>query len=181
VETLEGIFSYESRRMISGQAEAQIRTYEMYVGKSGRAWFVPYLQTDKADNIYVTDSADWLKRGNGFGGTTLRLNLKDGSDFALRGGWHSNAEGLLEDTGVDVTDTHLTYGAVGLSRVENAYMTIGDLIYKDEEPTMGKYNRIRTIAVEYANEHNVTVYYCVQSTGGGSCGPIKPGDEVHDW
>ena len=180
MKVMDETFGYESRGMISGQGRALDRVYEMHVGKSGRAWFVPYLQTNAADDILVTAYDDWSKTGEGFGGATLNLKLKDGSSFPLKGGWHTSAEGLKEDTGVDLTGTHLTYGAIGLVRVPG-YMAIGELLYKDEKPTCGHFMRIKDMAVDLANEYGVTVYYCVMSEGGGSCGPVNPGEEKSGW
>lgn len=119
---LKDVFEFDAYRMTSGQAEAVSRKYIMYVGKSGWAWFVAD-QEAKADNIYCTNSENWDVAGNGFGGSTLFLevinweeNKLKSENFALRGGWHSNADALFDDTGVDVRNEHLTFGAISLTK-----------------------------------------------------------------
>jgi len=170
---------YPRTGMISGQGEAMANKYHMHVGQSGKAWFVADRE-NCADHIYCTAYADWDKTGKGFAGAHLPLILVDDTQFILKGGWHTNSDALYADTGVDVFDRYLTFGAVGLSRLvwspENPEydMGIDQVIYADEEPKMGSFNRIKDIAQQLANEIERKVYYSVKSNGGGSCGPVNP-------
>jgi len=165
--------------MTSGQGEAVRNRYHLHVGKSGRAWLVADRE-DCADHVYCTAYADWDRTGEGFAGAHLKLPLVDDNEFILKGGWHSNSQALLADTGVDITDRHLTYGAIGFKRLywspehPNENMGVGDVIFADEEPTLGDFHRIEELAKQYANELGETIYYSVQSSGGGSSGPIYP-------
>lgn len=189
MDTDSNIWLYPHTGMTSGQGIAVEHTYDMYVGKSGRAWFVPNDIPNVADQIHCTDSDDWDKAGRGFGGTALTLIVtkKDGKtiageplEFVLKGGWHSNDNALKNDTGVDVSDKHLTYGAVGFERLHwssehpEYNMGIARVLYADEQPTIGTFNRIQNIAQRLANMLNQEVQYSVSSDGGGSAGPVKP-------
>ena len=86
--------------------------YCMAVGESGNAWFYPINIENPGDEILVTDSNDWDKPGEGFGGSTLKLKVDNGEWFMLKGGWHSNSHSLLYDTGIDLTHKHLTHGCL---------------------------------------------------------------------
>lgn len=87
--------------------------WELVVGKSGRGWLIPTDVPNRADYIHCTDSSNWDRAGEGFGGATIPHKLKDqlGEDgvFYLKGGWHSNDEDLLSDTGIDLSKEHYTH------------------------------------------------------------------------
>lgn len=114
-------YEIKPRGMISGQGEAQARAYRMYVGINGHAYFIADVE-NAADHIYVTSSPDWMKRGEGFGGATLNLEILNGKSvardlhyqknldevlyldtdtdkwyFKLRGGWHTNSESAFRE------------------------------------------------------------------------------------
>jgi hypothetical protein len=145
-------------------------TFEKHVGISGKTWLIPAVTRlpNRGDHIYVTAYVDPDKFGSGFGGRTLHMPLITGGEFALNGGWHANSRALLEDTGIDCTKQHLTYGAVGVHRIE--YMTIYGVIWQDTAPQIGEFTRVEKKAQEIANERNETVIYSVISLGGGSSG-----------
>lgn len=147
-------------------------TFELHVGKEGHAFLVPAITVlaNQADHIYVTAWPDWDKPGSGFAGSTLKLPLLNGDYFELKGGWHTRAAHLLEQTGIDVTNQFLTWGAVGEKRT--GYMDLMGIHYADKVPTMGQFNRIETIAQAMANVLFKSVYYSVHSMGGGSSGPV---------
>lgn len=153
--------------MFSGSADAESKVYNLVVGKSGKRW----LYTDYADNIYV----EGVPNSRGFGGRTLTFELINGSEIKLTGPWHTNAETLYRDTSVDLRDKHLTFIVVALERVRVwPKIILKDVIYKDEKPLLGLFNRGDIIAKKLAIELNKTVFVYRQSKGGSSCGPVTP-------
>jgi hypothetical protein len=162
----------ESSRMICASAEAEERRYKLYTGKSGRRWLVA-IQPNEADNVYVEGGPN----SNGFAGRTLDFTLENGEVISLKGPWHTNADSLFEDTGVDIRDKHLTFTVIGLDRThtDRGYRTIiNDVIYKDKESTIGEYYRGTKIAMQLAKELNKPVMCYSKSEGGSSCGFVYP-------
>lgn len=152
-------------------------TFEMHVGTSGLTWFVPAVtvRPNRADHIYRTAYEDRSRRGTGFAGGTIILPLIDGTDFELLGGWRTNSKQLLEDTGIDCSNMYLTYGAVGLHKISGGYMPgLFGLLHADKAPLIGKFDRIESIAQQFANERQEYVHYNVVSYGGGSAGGKDP-------
>lgn len=151
-------------------------TFVTHVGNSGRTWLVPAITVlpNRADHIYVTAYADPKKAGEGFGGATLFMPLISGRTFALRGGWHTRADTLYDDTNIDVRNSRLTYGAVALHRSYTTGMELVGLLYADKSPQLGYDDRIIKIAQKIANERNEPVFYSYLSAGGGSSAQIKP-------
>ena len=144
-------------------------TFGAHLGKSGNTWLVPAITVlpNRADHIYVTAYPDPEKTGKGFAGAIMHMPLLTGRDFILRGGWHSRADALLEDTGLDVRNSRLTYGAVGLHR--SGSWLVG-LLHYDESPQLGYHDRIPQLAQKLANERNESVFYSFLSAGGGASG-----------
>ncbi len=169
---------FKGQPMKSASHEAEKRQYHKHVGKSGETWLVAD-QQDCGSNIYVSDpnppqNSSWA----GFGGRTLHFDLVGGDTIDLTAPWSSNSEALFHDTGVDVRDRHMTYGAIGLKRSygPGSYgsTTIEDVIYADEEPMIGTFDRIGDMAQVLANERQVTLYYYKQSFGGSTSSQVKP-------
>jgi hypothetical protein len=168
-------FVSDEYRMFSGQEEAIQRRYKMYKGKSGLIWLVAD-QKNAAENVYVTNNPENTSnkdsRWAGFGGASLRMPLVGGGEFILNGGWHSNSDALFNDTGVDVRDTYTTF--VVLSKIldftnDGTYRRIfRDIVYKDEKPTLGRYDRYKDLIKQYPEAK----FYYMASRGGGSSGPV---------
>lgn len=160
--------------MICGSAEAESKRYNLYKGRSGRRWLVAD-QLNAADNIYVEGGPG----SEGFGGRELSFLLVNGSTLRLRGPWHTNDDALYRDTGVDVRNRHLTIGAIGLRRVGSKELkfwdpiSVADVIYQDEDWTLGEFDRIKKYAKEISKNSLKELFYAVVSQGGGSAGPVK--------
>jgi len=161
----------QSLEVVSGFAEAERHVYRMVVGKSGRAWFYPSELHNAADYIYVTDSEDWDKAGRGFGGATVELQLDNGTRFSLKGGWHSNDEAFYEDTGVDIREKHLTFVIIAKQRAEGMMQ---DVVYYDESPQVGFFNRGERTALEMATKLDEPLYYFSRSAGGSISARVYP-------
>lgn len=172
VITLGGDFTPNRYGMFSGQGEAAQHRYDLHVGKSGRRWLVGTSE-DRASNVYVEGGPG----SQGFGGSELVFVLRDGETLALKGPWHSNADSLFKDTGVDVRNEHYTFGVIGTGREHRntgAAATITGVIYADAGPTKGDFCRIDELAQRLADERQQTLYCYRESKGGSSCGPVNP-------
>lgn len=137
--------------MFSGQGEAVSHRYHKYVGKSGNTWLVADHEA-AAENIYVTNNPA-NSGGEGFGGAHLPLPCTDGTTFVLKGGWHSGANGLFADTGIDVRNQYRTFVVLGMDRkhIGSGYgrTVICDVVYKDEQPTLGRYDRYKKLVARF--------------------------------
>lgn len=166
------------RPMISGIGEASKRVYKKAIDKKdkNRIWLYA-AQDNPADNIYVGYPYD--TKSQGFCGRWMEFKLEDNTTVRLQGPWHSGPNALKENTGIDLTDKHLTYGCVSLSR-EDSYQGIFmqdryyDLLHADTDWTLGEFNRIDNLAQSYANKLGKTIYYYQESRGGSSAGVRKP-------
>jgi len=177
----ENEYVTEDYQMFSGQGEAVERKYRKYIGKSGNTWLVAD-QENAAENVYVTNNPQNTTSSSqgfeGFGVATLSMPLVDGTTFLLHGGWHSNADALFADTGVDVRNQTYTFVVLSKERVtmdDGSYRTImRDVVYKDEKPTLGSYYRYREIVKRYPEAN----YVYSSSRGGSSCGLISKEDRL---
>ena len=162
--------------MISSQADLQGRKYHLFTGKSGRRWLVAD-QKAAAENVYV----EGKKGSDGFGGATLTFELVTGGELKLTGPWKVGADGLFEDTGHDVRDTHYTRGIIALRKEYQKWGSPAlfyDVLHYDEEPVFGSYDRIKNMAKAFANELGVKVFTAMIAKGGGSSGWEEPATAV---
>lgn len=143
--------------------EYKCESYNMITDKSGNDWFYG----NHADEIYVDQHNP---NSEGFGGRKLKFKLKDGTVIETENGpWHSNADGLLNATGVDLTNEHLTFGCIslGIEYIKGKmYSNYKNVIYLDDNYINGDYSRIKNLAQEFANKLNTKVYYTQHSRGG---------------
>jgi len=172
-------FTIGQEQSFSGVHDANRRSYKKVIGKSGRIWLYA-VQPNSADNIYVSASPNELQAGyngfQGFGGQVLKFRLDDESFIELKAPWKSNADSLLEDTGVDLRDKFVTFGVVGrdCSVTANGREIIRDIVYIDELITIGEFDRIEKIAQQIANELHKSVAYYSRSHGGSTQGWKAP-------
>lgn len=163
--------------MICGSSEAESRRYHKHVGKSGKVWLVAD-QEDAAANVYIEGGPN----SDGFGGRTLTFPLVDDTEVKLKGPWHTNADSLFQDTGVDVRDRHYTFVVISRSRElgEHYESIMIDVLYKDDAPQLGSFHRGDLLARNWANQIGASVFLYSQSKGGSSCSQVKP-DAVFYW
>jgi len=93
---------------ISGETVKKIR-FRKHIGKSGKIWLVGIandeLHAEILNEIYVSADPreDELEcKNRGFGGSTLKFQLENGSTTSLKGPWHSNPTVFTEDTGIEL-------------------------------------------------------------------------------
>lgn len=163
--------------MICGSAEAESRKYHKYLGKNGRTYLVAD-QPDAGANVYVEGGPN----SDGFGGRTLTFPLVNGGEIKLKGPWHTNSGDLFANTGVDVRDRHYTFVVISRRREsgKNYESIMVDVLYKDDEAQLGSFHRGDSLAREWAREIGAPVFLYSQSSGGSSCGQVKP-DQVFYW
>ncbi len=157
--------------MVCGSAEAESRRYYKHVGKSGKVWLVAD-QPDAAANVYVEGGPN----SDGFGGRTLTFPLVDGTELKLKGPWHANSDSLFHDTGIDVRDKHYTFVVISRGREsgEHYESVMVDVLYKDDRPRLGSFHRGDLLAREWAQKLGTPVFLYSRSSGGSSCGQVKP-------
>lgn len=164
-------YATEDGGMICGQSDAQERRYHAYKGNSGKTWLVAD-QVNAAENVYVTNNPQNTTSSSqgfeGFGGATLKFKLVDGTIFEAHGPWHTEADGLFKDTGIDVRNTHYTFVVLAMAR--DGWPTImRDVVYKDKEPVLGAFDRYKELMKQYPQ----ALQYYSKSSGGSSCGPTE--------
>lgn len=144
------------------------KEYRVFRGEE-RIWIVA-AGPDCAGNVYCTSGLDpHDSRRAGFGGKQVTLPLVGGGRFRFYG-WHSNADDLLEETGVDVTDCYATQGWYALGYdIDKGYDQKGliDILWWEEKPIIGTFDRAERVAQSLANSHNTTIHGWVESPGGG--------------
>ncbi len=170
-------FTVERQPMISGQGEVQRMTFNKYFGDNGRTWYVG--DTEEAANHVYVDTHD--PRSRGFGGSTLEFKLVDGTIDRVKGPWHSNADALYEETGVDVRDKHFTFIVISRTRdyIDGKTIMV-DVIYQDDVPMLGNFYRGHYVAQALMKKLGLTeVSLYSQSQGGSSCGTERIGHDKH--
>lgn len=171
----ENEFVTEDYQMTCGASEVQSRVFDKYYSEKSRVTWLVAVQSNAGDNIYASNPDN--RKGEGFGGRVIPLKCSDGTTFDLNGGWHGNSDALFRATGVDVRDKHLTFVVLAKERsfTEDRSMRtiLRDVVYKDEVPTVGKFQRWKTLVKQFPE----AAFYYSQSNGGSSCGPISPKDQ----
>jgi len=151
--------------IISAITEVKARTFQKVKGKK-HTWYIA-IQKNAGDYIYCASETN---RG-GFGGSEIEFNFPDGTCDKVKGPWHSNTTALFNDTGIDLSDQHATFGVIckEIEHSRSDYQKIAKGIFHiDDDWVVGKFNRIEDLAQKIANEKGERVKYYSQSTGGSS-------------
>lgn len=171
---------YEIKRqpMKSASGEVEVRTFRK-VESEKSVWYISTNDASPASHIYVASKDPEVnKKSQGFAGRTITFNLEDGSVDKVQGPWHTNSDSLYKETGVDLRDQHLTFGVIGKGYEGNLRESrILNVLHKDEDWTLGEFNRIQKLAQALANKLGEELYVYQQSQGGSSQGPVKPEKE----
>ena len=156
-------------------------TFERYIGKSRRIWMVGNCDSPSSEIYAQADPRENIKgyRGfRGYGGSTLVFRTSDNAAVQLQGPWHSNSNALYADTGIDVRDKCITFVVISelIEYIEERTndIVMRNVLYKDEDPAIGPFDRGRLLAKEIATKLNKQVILYSESYGGSSCGPVKP-------
>lgn len=169
-------------RMFSGAAEAAKFVYHKVVDAKGHVWLYPSNSDTPAEQVHFHDPKDI--HSDGYGGSTLHFQLKDGSVYAAKGPWHTNADAMLKATGIDIRATHRTYGCVALKRVyrKDGIQEFHGILHADTEPVIGLFDRLKNIAQTHADRLGHPVACYSESKGGSSSGwEIPTESKWSDW
>lgn len=148
----------------------------------GKVWLIPTNVPNPGDFIHYWNPNEKPTRPTlqGYGGRTLKFVLEDGIIFECSGPWHSNSDSLYENTGIDLRDKHMTFVVISkeeeFDSVEMNTIML-DVLYIDNEPNIGNFNRGEILAKDFANKIGKTVHLYSQSKGGSYCGSICPDKE----
>lgn len=153
--------------MISALGEQGRYRYKRYKGKTC-VWYVADVEND-GDFIYCDTGR---KNSEGFGGRELEFSLVNGSVVKVKGPWQSNSSSFFEDTGVDLRKKHLTSVVISRGRRQDEFYNtvMQDVVYYDERPMVGSFDRWKEIAKELKVEG--PMFYYKRSLGGSATGLV---------
>jgi hypothetical protein len=153
-----------------------------------RTYYLPIEGVNAADHFrYVVNCADGVHVTDpnpsgpfrGYGGSTLEFPLDDGTIDKVKGPWHTNSEAFFKETGINISDLHLTQVTIGTESGKGFMEVGGDVLYRENEPVLGPFMRGERIAQQLADVLDISVYCVRESAGGGSAGWHKPGQKLH--
>lgn len=142
---------------------------------NGRLWRLPACAIlrnmirssfSKYDVDIVRWPEDWTEMGS-------ELGVGDCIEVKDEGGkwWASNSVDLFGATGIDLRSQHATYGLVAMeAELRDGAREFRRIVYHDDQPVIGRFDRIQRFAAEYAARHLVDAYYYFESWGGQSGG-----------
>jgi len=176
-------FIIHHQAMVSGQGEAEAREYQVAVDhKRNVIWFYTLQDADPGGHVYCHDPSD--VNSQGFAGGTIIFKIGKTGIYHAKGPWHANTEALYKGTGVDLRDKHLTFVVVSKRRSydDKHRCIMEDVLYMDEKPMLGLFDRGKGIAQKYADGLKEPVCLYSESGGGSSNGWEYPtGTEWKDW
>jgi len=143
---------------------------------NGDLWFWPKDHPNAGDHIHYWRRAENPRHG--YGGRTIvfKIGEEDHDWISVKGPWHSNSGALLNNTKVDLTCNHLTWGVIGYERRQDKTLmgVITDIAYMDSRPVVGTFNRLADIAQFIADDSKKRVVMYMASVGGSRAGWIDP-------
>lgn len=159
--------------LVSGDRSFEILYQSRLVGT--RLWVFPADLSipDAADFIYARDMD--TKISHGFARRTLIFETADGP-LSLQGPWKSNSDQLFRETGVDLRESHLTIGVVAryAKPIDLCRAVYSGVLFADEAPVNGHFDRIEMIAQRYADELGQRIFFSMRSHGSGHAGSKSP-------
>jgi len=150
-----------NKPMLCGSYEAEHRKYVKIIEGSTTWLYVP----ERAEFIYCQTNDR-----TGFAGRTITFPLIDGGSVSLIGPWHTNAHAQFADTGVDLRDKHYTKGLIAGQRLSCWPYEFDDVIYYEEEPIIGTFNRIEEMCKKLVKGQGKALFYYSESFGGSTSG-----------
>ena len=169
-------FEIKAQPMLCASTEAEKRKYNLYRDKHETIQLVAD-QPNAGDNIYVEGGPGSC----GFDNRIINFELITGEIIKLEGPWKFNSTILFNATGIDVRNKHKTWGCIGTNWIPGpGFMgTIIDVIYMDNNPVIGVFNRIKNLANNHAKKLGVDVYYYSQNQDGSTQQKTRLYNEVH--
>lgn len=185
---LGGNFTAPAYSMFSASGDVTQRLWRRVPNKPNfpdyHEWYVP--ANGDTTPILYHNRRDVNSRG--FGGRTLKIRVvnhldPDAADAIqevdLQGPWSGNSAALFEQTGLDYTQMYLTWGCIGKKRSYQgnaggaSRTVIEDLVYFDDQPTRGPFNRIERLAKQLSDEMGVPLAYWETSYGGSTSAVVN--------
>lgn len=143
-----------------------------------RLWLVMQNVINPADHIYV--GYPYNVGSQGFAGRILVFNLVDQNRaISLYGPYHSNADALLENTGIDIRNKHYVQLVVGLSREQdsNRRDVITNLVFF-QPPGVRAYDEYKSMLPQLYEKHKAPLYYWHGGSGGSMTATYTDRDHV---
>lgn len=117
------------------------------------------------------------------GSRTIPIKCTDGTTIDIQGPWWSNSDALFSSTGIDVRNTVLSFVVISRDiEYVNHSAILKDVVYKDDAPTIGSWDRYRTVAKSIfkalPSEDKLMIYHRTQ--GGSSYGFYKREEILND-
>ncbi len=169
--------------MISAAGQILESVYDRYEDpkKPGFYWFVRADVENKAEHIIYgnPNSTD----SKGMGGRTIPITCTDGAVIEVQGPWWSNSDALFNATGIDVRNTVLSFVVISRDiEYVNHSAILKDVVYKDDEPTIGPWDRHKSVAKDVfealPSEDKLMIYHRTQ--GGSFYGFHKREEILND-
>lgn len=172
-------------QQISASGEVAARKFHMVKGKSGMRWLYSAVDQDVASFVYVEGGPG----SRGFGSRDIRFELVEGGAVLLTGPWHSNADAMFRDTGIDVRDKMFSFCVIAKRRGRIKFIgetafgpreitrdTLEDVLYMDKAPVLATFERpeIKEMAEWFADMLGHSVYLYKETRGGSSNGSVDP-------
>ena len=154
--------AFKSKPIIFAEEEAREQICQTKISKydQNKTWV-----WSDAEHIYC--GYPYATGSLGFGGRRITFKTIEG-EVILYGPWHTSAEDLYQETGVDLRNQYMTRGMCAHRReysIQDGYIYY-NVFHYEEESFMGSYNRIRDIAHEVAHMAKRMVFFYMESNGG---------------
>lgn len=155
-----------SLRRPEGESEGIFDVYESTMYPGG-LWLVGDVK-NSADHIFFGYPCETGSKG--YAGRWMAFRGPLG-DVILQGPWHSNADALYDDTGVDVRGAHYVQLVVGLAWGPdiNGARTIESVVYY-EDPHYGVFDDYRNVLRRLYSVFRVPLCYWHGGAGGSMSG-----------
>lgn len=136
-------------QILISRPEHQKSLFAKAVGKNGKTYYY------NSNPMSV-----WVEDGEGMGGRTVTYEMLAGDTEYVKGPWNINADELLKQTGVDVTENFYSFGVV-INRDDVEKFKDGQpvkFVLADKDWTKGKYDgaveRMRDLIADIGMENN---------------------------
>lgn len=161
-------YTIKHEQMVCASAQVEERRWKCIPGKTGN-WLVPINEKEPAAHVHFHDPTD--AHSDGYAGRTLQFVLEDGTSYSAKGPWHSNADALFKDTGIDLRDQRLSFVVLskGIGSNQKYQTVMEDVVYIDTEPMLGRFDRWKELVPKYPEAN----YMYSQTSGGSVSGFIE--------
>ncbi len=141
-------YKLKSGAMISSSGVVIDSIFDRYEvpKRPGYYWFVKHGVPNRAE--YVFYGSPYSTHSEGMAGRIIPFKCTDGQTINIQGPWWSNADSFRESTGIDITNEYLTFVLISRQRQynhEDDSHTYIDVVFKDDELTLGPYDRYKHV------------------------------------